>query len=48
MKGLLADLARHRRRSRARTTQMIMDLVMLAPEIQEDLLFGQVDVPLKS
>ena len=35
----MAELARLGRVSRARITQ-IMDLLMLAPEIQEDLLFG--------
>lgn len=43
----MADLARLGRVSRARITQ-IMDLLMLAPEIQEELLFGVVDVPLRS
>jgi hypothetical protein len=36
----MAELARLGRVSRARITQ-IMDLLMLAPEIQEELLFGQ-------
>ena len=43
----MAELARLGRVSRARMTQ-IMDLLMLAPEIQEDLLFGSVDVALKT
>ena len=42
----MAELARVGRVSRARITQ-IMDLLMLAPEIQEEVLFGAVDVPLK-
>ena len=43
----MADLARLGRVSRARITQ-IMDLLMLAPEIQEEVLFGRGDVPLKN
>jgi hypothetical protein len=42
----MAGLARLGRVSRARITQ-IMDLLMLAPEIQEEVLFGRVDVPLR-
>lgn len=41
----MAELGRLGRVSRARVTQ-IMDLLMLAPEIQEEVLFGRV-VPLK-
>ncbi len=41
----MAELARFGRVSRARITQ-IMDLLMLAPEIQEEVLCGAVDVPL--
>jgi hypothetical protein len=40
----MADLARLGRVSRARITQ-IMDLLLLAPEIQEELLFGVGDKP---
>ena len=39
----MAELARLGRVSRARITQ-IMDLLMLAPEIQEEVLFGEVAV----
>ena len=42
----MADLARLGRVSRARITQ-IMDLLMLAPDIQGELLFGEDDVSLK-
>ena len=42
----MADLARVGRVSRARITQ-IMDLRLLAPEIQEQVLFTGMDVPLK-
>lgn len=42
----MAELARLARVSRARITQ-IMDLMMLAPEIQEEILFGRVRVPLR-
>ncbi len=42
----MTELARLGRVSRARVTQ-IMDLLMLAPEIQERVLLGAVDVPLK-
>jgi hypothetical protein len=42
----MAELARLGRVSRARITQ-VMDLTMLAPEIQEEVLFGQVDRPLR-
>jgi hypothetical protein len=41
----IAELARLGRVSRARITQ-IMDLMMLAPEIQEDVVFGKLDVGL--
>ena len=43
---ILAELARLGRVSRARITQ-IMDLLMLAPEIQEEMLFGGVEVTLR-
>ena len=42
----MADLARLGRVSRARITQ-IMDLLMLAPELQEELLFLRDEVALK-
>ena len=42
----MADLARVGRVSRARITQ-ILDLLMLAPEIQEAILFGELDVALR-
>jgi hypothetical protein len=42
----MADLARLGRVSRARITQ-IMDLLMLAPEIQEEVLFGGVEMSLR-
>ena len=42
----MADLARLGRVSRARITQ-IMDLLLLAPEIQQEVLFGRVEVGLK-
>jgi len=42
----MADLARLGRVSRARITQ-IMDLLLLAPEIQEEVLFGSVDVAVR-
>jgi hypothetical protein len=42
----MAELARLGRVSRARVTQ-IMDLLMLAPEIQEEVLLGGVDLPLR-
>ena len=42
----MADLARLGRVSRARITQ-IMDLLMLAPDIQEELLLGNLDVPVR-
>ena len=41
----MAELARLGRVSRARITQ-IMDLMMLAPDIQEDVLFTLAAVPL--
>ena len=39
----MADLARLGRVSRARITQ-IMDLLMLAPEIQEEVLCSSADI----
>ena len=42
----MADLARLGRVSRARITQ-IMDLLMLAPEIQEEVLDGREALPLR-
>ena len=42
----MAELARLGRVSRARITQ-IMDLLMLAPEIQEDVLGGREALPLQ-
>ena len=42
----MAELARLGRVSRARITQ-VMDLLMLAPEIQDEVLTGGVEVPLK-
>ena len=42
----MAELARLGRVSRARITQ-IMDLLMLAPEIQEEVLFGSQDRPVR-
>ena len=42
----MAELARLGRVSRARITQ-IMDLLMLAPEIQEELLFTAAPLPLR-
>ena len=42
----MAELARLGRVSRARITQ-IMDLLMLAPAIQEELLLGDVAVPVR-
>jgi hypothetical protein len=42
----MAELASLGRVSRARITQ-IMDLLMLAPDIQEKLLLGTVDLPLR-
>jgi hypothetical protein len=42
----MAELARLGRVSRARITQ-IMDLLMLAPEIQEEVLFGRKEVALR-
>jgi hypothetical protein len=42
----MAELARLGRVSRARITQ-IMDLMMLAPEIQEAVLLGLVNQPLR-
>ena len=39
----MAELTWPGRVSRARATQ-IMDLLMLAPEIQEELLFGRVEI----
>jgi len=43
----MAELARLGRVSRARVTQ-IMDFLMLAPEIQEQLLCNDVNVPFTS
>ena len=43
----MAELARLGRVSRARITQ-IMDLLMLAPEIQEEVLLGSAAVPLRA
>ena len=43
----MAELARLGRVSRARITQ-VMDLLMLAPDIQEEVLSGGVDVPLRA
>ena len=42
----MAELARLGRVSRARISQ-IMDLMMLAPEIQEEILFGSGTTPLR-
>ena len=42
----MAELARLGRVSRARITQ-IMDLLMLAPDIQEEVLFVRLEVPLR-
>ena len=42
----MAELARLGRVSRARVTQ-IMDLLMLAPEIQEEVLCGEVAVGMR-
>lgn len=42
----MAELARLGRVSRARITQ-IMDLLLLAPEIQEEVLLGTVEVGLR-
>ena len=42
----MAELARLGRVSRARITQ-VMDLLMLAPEIQEEVLSGRRDVPFR-
>jgi hypothetical protein len=42
----MAELAQLGRVSRARITQ-IMDLLMLAPEIQEEVLFGHVAVGMR-
>jgi hypothetical protein len=42
----MSELARLGRVSRARITQ-IMDLMMLAPEIQDEVLFGAVDIPFR-
>jgi len=42
----MTDLARLGRVSRARITQ-IMDLLMLAPEIQEEMLFGGTEMTLR-
>ena len=42
----MAELARLGRVSRARVTQ-VMDLLMLAPDIQEDVLFGDVAIGMR-
>ena len=42
----MAELARLGRVSRARITQ-VMDLLMLAPEIQEEVLFGAASLSLR-
>ena len=42
----MAELARLGHVSRARITQ-VMDLLMLAPEIQEGVLLGTVELPLR-
>jgi hypothetical protein len=42
----IAELAQLGRVSRARITQ-IMDLLMLAPEIQEEVLYGDLNLPIR-